>query len=436
MTPDWLMHDGEVVPSIIVLSHAEQRERLRMSCPDAVPKALVAGDICFDRLRASQALRASYRRAFGLTRHQKLVVVSSTWGPESLVHSAPDLPLRLAEQLPADEFRVLLAPHPNIVAAHSSWQFGQNLAAAIRAGVTVPEDVDAWRAAIVAADLVVGDHGSVPFYSTALGIPLLLAAAPLHRLDPRSPTAQLLHTAPILDPRADLVAQVRHTIAEHDPRRYSAITTLGNSEPDASPRILRTAMYHSMGLAEPAEPAELSTVPLPTSELVRPTAYSVHVSIERGTTAHITRFPAERLHTPEGIPRGSHVVVGGSEPRRQWLRLADALIGAAGTEPEHWIAETLACSPGLAIAAAPLGDSAWLLGDRSGTVITIAGSPLACELFTSVAVDRMSAGRALSDLHGTWTIHCAGRIYSSTVRAAPSPDRVAHSGSARGEDVA
>ncbi|MFJ9905834.1 hypothetical protein ACIRVK_23565 [Streptomyces sp. NPDC101152] len=46
MAPDWLLEDGRPLASATVLSHPEQLERLRSSCPEAVPTAVLAGDPC------------------------------------------------------------------------------------------------------------------------------------------------------------------------------------------------------------------------------------------------------------------------------------------------------------------------------------------------------------------------------------------------------
>ncbi|NNH76078.1 hypothetical protein HLB23_40605 [Nocardia uniformis] len=409
------------MPSAIVLSHYEQLSRLSLAYPEAVPHTVVAGDICFDRLRASLPLRPSYRRAFGLAAHQKLVVVSTTWGPDSLLAAAPDLPRRLAEVLPVDEFRILLAPHPNIRAGHSAWQFAEYLSGAARAGVYVPDDIDMWRSAIIAADLVVGDHGSVPFYSTALGNPLLLATVPAHSVDPRSPIARLLRTAPRLDLSGDLLAQVRRAIELHDPQRYSPITALTTSEPDRSAAILRTAMYRMMGLAEPGEPAEISTLPMPSNYLTGPDSHLVLAEITAVRTAAVNRFPAERLRSDPDVPRGAHVVIGVNEPRRRWLEVADIVIGDTGPETREWVAATLSRLPGCVLAAAPVDDRRWLLGVGGGRFLAFEGSATACRLFASVAYHGVVRGAGLDSMTGHWTIECGGGVHR--VRAvAPNDD--------------
>ncbi|BEK88439.1 hypothetical protein NSK11_contig00233-0001 [Nocardia seriolae] len=422
LSPDWLLHEGEVVADLIVLSHAEQFDRLVADCPQAAPNAVVAGDICFDRLRASRPLRASYRRALGLSAPQKLVVISSTWGPESLIAVAPDIPARLARELPVDEFRIMIAPHPNIRSEHSAWQVREYLAATRRAGVSVPEDVDAWQSAIVAADLVVGDHGSVPFYSTALGNPLLLATAPEHTVDPRSPIARLLRAAPRLDPSIGFEEQVRAAIDGHDPARYAAITALTTSEPDASAALLRSALYGVMGSSEPDEPPFLSALPLPAHRLDGPASHLVLTELGTDRTARVLRYPAERLRSGIATPRGAHLAVGTREPRQNWLELADILIGEPGPGTSQWITETLASLPGCAFAAAPVDAHGWLIGDAEGSRLRVSGSEQACRLFASVAYQLQVTGAEHEAALGEWTIECGGQDHRVLVES-PAPDQ-------------
>ncbi len=89
------MDGGEPVPSVAVLSHDEQLDRLRRYVPEAVDVALVAGDPCFDRLLASRPLRETYRGTFGV--RPESLRLTSTEDPESLT-----LTVELVEELGAD----------------------------------------------------------------------------------------------------------------------------------------------------------------------------------------------------------------------------------------------------------------------------------------------------------------------------------------------
>ncbi|MFB7878917.1 hypothetical protein ACFC06_27045 [Nocardia sp. NPDC056064] len=407
LSAEWLTHDGTVIPTAIVLSHTEQRDRLAAALPSALSRVLVAGDICFDQLSAGLPLRASYRRAYGLPATRKLIVVSSTWGEPGLLGQHPDLPLRLAEALPSDEFSIAVAPHPNILAEHSEWQFREYLAAATRAGAHIIDDIDGWKSAIVAADLVVGDHGSVAFYASALGIAPLLAVAAEHTVDPASPISAFLSAAPRLDPDGDIAAQVADAISGNYAARYAGVTDLTTSYPMAGAAILRTAMYTAMDLPEPTGSPEIPTAPLPRTPIPRVDSHLVLVNSPRIGTATVTRYPAERLRSGRGLPRGAHLAVGVREPVHRWLRLADIMIGPPGADTGAWITDTLRALPGCRLATAPHRPGEWLLGTETA-VLTVHGSDEACRLFASAAQHHLVRGTALLDLAGEWAIDCGG----------------------------
>ncbi|WP_336086068.1 hypothetical protein [Nocardia sp. SSK8] len=416
LSAEWLTHDGALIPTAIVLSHTEQRDRLAATLPAALSRVLIAGDICFDQLSAGLPLRASYRRAYGLPTTRKLIVVSSTWGEPGLLGQHPDLPLRLAETLSSDEFSIAVAPHPNILAEHSEWQFREYLAAATRAGAHIIDDIDGWKSAIVAADLVVSDHGSVGFYAAALGIAPLLAVAPGHTVDPASPISRFLSAAPRLDPDSDIAAQVEAAITGHYAARYAGATDLTTSYPMAGAAILRTAMYATMNLTEPTGSPEIPTAPLPRAPLPRVDSHLVLVDSPRIGRAAVTRYPAERLRAGRDLPRGAHLAVGVREPLHRWLRLADIMIGTPGTDTSTWITETLRALPGCRLATAPHRPGEWLLGtDRA--VLSVHGDDEACRLFSSAAQHHLVRGATLPDLVGEWAIDCGGLAHSVTVLA-------------------
>ncbi len=433
MSPDWLLHDGKVIPSILVLSHAEQVDRLRLACPEAVPHSAVVGDLCFDRLLASKPLRPAYRQAFGLPTGAKLVVISSTWGPDSLLGEAPQIARSVAGSLPVDEFRVILALHPNIWARHSRWQVLEWLASCRRHGVYVAEDVDEWCAAIVAADLVIGDQGSVPFYSTALGNPLLLAAAPSHTVDPESPIAGLLSVAPKLDLSADIPEQLRAALAGHDPARYGDITALTTSKPGQAAILLRREMYRLLRLPEPSDPAEVVTVPLPERSVAGPDSHQVRVAVAQAGAPCVSRFPAERIRAGSAAAeRGAHLAVGVREPLRRWLETADILLGESGPDVDEWITGTLALLPGCILAAAPAGPREWLIGNQTGDRRTVTGTPTACRVFVSVLYEWLSQGHGFDDVPPVWSIQLGEIQHHVTTSLCPPARRAGHGRSSPG----
>ncbi|WP_324617248.1 hypothetical protein [Streptomyces bicolor] len=136
---------------------------------------MLAGDPCWDRMLAARPYRERYRRALGVGRGQRLIVLNSTWNPESLFGDGggddvlPSLLPRLTSEFPADEYRLAAVLHPNIWLGHGPGQLRAWLDRARRAGLALIDPLDGWRQALIASDAVIGDHGSVTYYAAALG---------------------------------------------------------------------------------------------------------------------------------------------------------------------------------------------------------------------------------------------------------------------------
>jgi hypothetical protein len=258
-----LVYHGRVVPAAILLAHRDRLAQLRRSCPEAAPAVVIAGDPCHDRLVASLPLRAAYRRALRVKDDQKLILVTSTWGPQSLLGQAPEILSRLLTDLPADRYRVAVSLHPDAWYWHGPWQIRAWHADGRRSGMTLLPAAEGWRGALVAADLVIGDHGSVTFYAASLGVPVVLAAFPSEDVAPGSHVALLGRTAPKLVPGEPLLAQLEHAVAAYRPERYARVRGQVTSVPGQAQQIFRQVIYRQLGLSEPPGVPETTPVPLP-----------------------------------------------------------------------------------------------------------------------------------------------------------------------------
>lgn len=219
--------------SLLALSPESGRVTLWRS---GVTAAAVVGDVCYDRLLASIPFRAGYRRAFGLARGQKLVVVSAC--------PREDLePLGwLLSALPPDRYRVAAAVPPGVWSAYGDWQIRAWLAELLRAGLLVLPADDTWRAALVAADLVIGDGGMVTRYGAAIGLPVMVAPS-------------LRYDRPLV-PQVDVAMRGERS-------RQDGVAASITSRPGEAGELLRRAMYRLLELAEPARPAPCYPVPAP-----------------------------------------------------------------------------------------------------------------------------------------------------------------------------
>lgn len=255
-----LLPGGRLPAAVVVPHHAELRELAR-DCPEALPLAHVTGDPVHDRITASLPLRAAYRRALGLAEGQKLVVAVSTWGAHSSFGRFDALLPRLIGELPAARYRTALLVHPNVWAAHGAYQVRSWLARCGQLGIgVVPPEAD-WRSVLIAADWIVGDHGSVTLYGTLTGVPMLLATSSEREINPSSPAAALVAHAPTLSPTHPLVDQLDYAAREYRPEEYAVISSRITSEPGRFNRNMRRLMYGLLGMGQPAH--EPVTVPLP-----------------------------------------------------------------------------------------------------------------------------------------------------------------------------
>ncbi|WP_208853118.1 hypothetical protein [Streptomyces albofaciens] len=261
-----IVPDGRCLPAAVVLPHRDDLHGLAQLCPEALPVASVVGDPVHDRIVASLPRRAAYRRALGIRKGQQLIAVVSTWGTRSSFGSIEALLPRLIGELAGANRRVAILLHPNVWSGHGAWQVRAWLARCREYGIAVvPPEAD-WRSVLLAADRIIGDHGSVTLYGTLTRAPILLAVSPEAEINPASPAATLARTAPALSPGHSLTSQLEYAAAEyreHQHVEYAAIAARITSEPGRFSRNMRALMYRVLGLGQPAHPAGTRPLPLP-----------------------------------------------------------------------------------------------------------------------------------------------------------------------------
>ncbi|MGH3762524.1 hypothetical protein [Actinophytocola sp.] len=255
-----LTYRGRVIPSALALTHDHELRTLRKTCPEALPAAVVTGDICLDRMLASLPFRDHYRAALGLAEHQRLITISSTWSTDSTFGQHTDIYERLLDELvdAGHSTRVAAVLHPQVWSAHAPWQVRSWLRNALGKGMLLVPPDEGWRAAMIASDLVIGDHGSTTSYAAAIGRPIALATFPHQVIRQHSLAATLARHAPLLDHDRPLLPQLAAATTCDTPLANSMSARLG-----AAARLFRSAMYRLLGLPEPPWPPPTSPVPLP-----------------------------------------------------------------------------------------------------------------------------------------------------------------------------
>jgi hypothetical protein len=359
------MHDGRVVPAAIVLSHEEQRTRLEASCPEAVPRTVIVGDPCYDQLLASAPFRDDYRRALGVKPGQKLLVVSSTWGGGSVLAAEDpnaDILRRIMAEFPMDEYRILAAVHPNAWYGHGAWQLQNWLAPLAEQGLLLPSpETEVWKAALLAADGIIGDHGSLTLYGTALGIPSVLGSFAEAKVATYSPMARLGEVLPRLSVHRPLVPQFEAAAtAQPGSAELRQLRTTVTSRPGEAATLLRSLFYRWLDVSEPDYPAAARVVPVPAAAPtgpLSPVARAVFVSVAwAGARACVRRYPAAlQRRTQERHLAGTHLVADADDPDTVRLRSADVLLVPLGRPchmagPAGWT-DIMARFPGCALLA-------------------------------------------------------------------------------------
>ncbi|MEU9089654.1 hypothetical protein [Streptomyces sp. NPDC048428] len=446
--PQWVLaDDGVPLADALVLSHPEQVDRLRAACPEAAPTAVLAGDPCFDRMLAARPHRERFRRALGVRAGQRLIVLTSTWNPESLFGDGdgrsdggagggdvlPALLPRLAREFPVDEYRFAAVLHPNIWHGHGPGQVRAWLDRARRCGLVLVDPLEGWRQALLAADAVIGDHGSVTYYAAALGIPVLLAAAPLHALDPAAPISAFMREAPRLDPGAPLREQVDQLVDRHRPLSGPAEFT--TSVPGEAAVRLRALFYSMMGAAEPERAATLEPLPLPGLETVTVTA-PLHVvtRTDRPGEVSVARWGGSPSAAESG---GGDVHIAVHEDTRDvdQLDLADVIFRDGPPDdprfgsPSIWTDEVLQRYQGCSLAAFVVGPDTCVVRLRRGELLRLAGVGVDPGVCASALHALLGSGSGSAEgvrarlarvVEDGFLVRVGGR--AARVRVVPAPD--------------
>jgi len=372
--------------------------------------AVLAGDPCWDRVLAARPYRDRFRRALGVRDGQRLVLLNSTWNPESLFGDGggddvlPSLLPRLASEFPADEYRFAAVLHPNIWHGHGPGQIRAWLDRARRAGLALIDPLHGWRQALIAADAVIGDHGSVTYYAAALDTPVLLGAAPLAGLAPDAPVHDFVRDAPRLDPALPLRAQVEAVVSQHQPRPEPA--EFISSVPGESATRLRRLFYDALGIPEPDEPALLEPLPLPPYEPPSHTVPLVVLTRLLGVgEVEVTRYAGP--HPPADSAGELHTAVHEDTRETHQLALADVVFRYGEPDdvrfgsPEQWTTETLALHPQCTLAAYASGPGDCTVRTRVGELLTLhaeSGADTDPAAYASALYAWLAAGKSLDEL--------------------------------------
>ncbi|TQL00433.1 hypothetical protein FB563_5530 [Streptomyces puniciscabiei] len=435
-----LLPDGAPLATRYLFSHPSQISRLARVSPEAAARSTVVGDPLLERFLESRARRDRYRAALR-TGSRTLVVLFSTWGPESLIGRRPGLPADLAAALPHDEYQLALVLHPNERVRRGALDLEEYLAPARRAGLILPGGYEEWASVALAADVLITDHGSAALYPAALDRPLLGAYDGGVELLPGSPMADLLDRVPRFDgdPR-----RIPAALSAHRPGGIRALTESVFAERGHALDRLREAVYDLLGLAPPAHPVVPRLLPDPAPAPHTPAAFAVRVELdelgehdehdEHGE--HDERPPIRVLRHPAHLPLPApahHLAAEVGSAHHRYTQSAALLYRRAGEHPgapaepaDLWTARILGDHPGGRRTAAVVVSAAHcLVRTRSGPLLSVRIAPQRQDRRTAPVdpVPVLSAVHAvLVARPGTdhTTLTCAVGPHTAEVRLTPA----------------
>lgn len=339
----------------MVVSHPAQREQLRSDHATLADQAAVVGDPAHDRLRAARRLRQHYRQRLDLTPQQRLVVLTSTWGEESLIGTRPTLPAALLRELPRDQYRVAAVLHPNVWYSDSPWTVRAVLADALDAGLALIPPDEGWGAALVAADCVIGDHGSVTVYGAALDRPVLLGAFGEESVDGTA-VDRLAQYAPRLGSDDGIRERVEAVLSQHRPGQYTSVADLAFTHVDGAGRRLTEFLYRLLGLSPPSRNGATRVLPPAAPEYTPPASFEVRTRCTAPGVVHVERFPAAVSDPGSVAPEEvRHLAAEETEPVEALVRSASVITGPCHQDSDsarRWTVDALDRYPGCLITAA------------------------------------------------------------------------------------
>jgi hypothetical protein len=374
---------------------------------------VVAGDPLRDRLTTSRELRRpAYRDALGLTDAHTLVVTSSTWGPASQFSRRPELAATLLTNLPIDDYKVASILHPNIWAAHSEWQLRSWLRDELAAGLMLLAPRDGWRTGLIAADVVIADHGSVLLYALDLGLPVLLSDVDTSELRADAPLTRALEHLPRLDLNAPIAAQIDAASETIDVDLHHQVSAAVFERPGQALRVILDTMYELLELEPSNRQPVVRAVEPAAVEQTQIDAYIVDadVTVDTHDVVHIDlqRFAAKPPPPPEiSRSRSRHLVVTTSCSDPLQFANAAVIVHDSENKPSDisaWARTVLDQYPGLRIAATPQGRHTAAVARRGDTTV-------------SIDVRTTSSGRLPPSVHASIAYLCEIRRLPADTRA-------------------
>ncbi|GLW91322.1 hypothetical protein Aglo03_21380 [Actinokineospora globicatena] len=295
--------DADDIPVAVGVSTEDDRAAAEASIPGAAGRTFVMGDPTWARVLAVADRRAEFRQVLGVPDNVALVALGC---------ARPDAVALVLSRLPYDEYRVAtLVPGGDV---------------GVGGLIAVSPESD-WIAALIAADVVIGDPGPVLRYARGLGRTVLPST--------------------VVD--EDVLSAVLATESTVE------------SMPAVSPGSARDRIRGLLGLPIATSPVALRPFG-PLLSVARPATAFLLSTVESSGVISVTRVP----HAPGRRTHEDILVVDQSDPDPALLANAEIVTHTRTDSPAAWVESTITQShSALAAARSPEGHAhyTWYTGE-------------------------------------------------------------------------
>lgn len=281
----------------------------------------LVGDICWQNLCDGIPERGHFREALGVLPGQRLITISSTWGPQSLFACQPLLAEHLLSMVDHDDTVIAQIMHANIGSGHGPRQIDLWTARAVDSGLCRIDPAQGWRATVLASDIVLGDHGSVTYYAARLGIPVFVGSS-TDELRPGTALADTFDAAPRFED-----AHAARTLCDDTPPDRWGPTSAPTATIDAAQR-LRALLFHLIDLPEPPRPPSRRIPGDPLFARRQPTSFLAHATfLGREDDSVVVRRRPAGIERREALHADQFLVTSTQESDVWLRRAADVVVG-------------------------------------------------------------------------------------------------------------
>lgn len=192
----------------------------------------LVGDLVCDELLKLEEKRAQIREELGIGTSDIAVMISSSWGRDSLFERHGEfLFSSIANASQRNGFKFLITGHPNLWCTDVAPKWQKSLSQLmVLDRALVSFDVSIWKSFAIAADIGISDHSSVNMYIAFLKRPIIFSLINGTNA-PGSIIERIAEHSAKLNLDENLILQIEQALKQRNPEILREISLLINSKP-------------------------------------------------------------------------------------------------------------------------------------------------------------------------------------------------------------